>query len=88
MFDQGRGFDDLMGGVEGGWGGFVVFSDCFFKHTCYRHNHHILTFHTSGDTWPTAFYHPLLADLMAKRQRNKCKADDVIFEFADAANAL
>ena len=28
----------------------------FFKHTCYRHIHHILTFHTSGDTWPAAFY--------------------------------
>ena len=28
----------------------------FFKHTCYRHIHQILTFHTSGDIWPVAFY--------------------------------
>ena len=28
----------------------------FFKHTCYRHIHHILTFQTPGDTWPMAFY--------------------------------
>ena len=28
----------------------------FFEHRCYRHIHHILTFHTSGDTWSVAFY--------------------------------
>ena len=27
-----------------------------FKHICYRHNHHILTFQTSRDTWPAAFH--------------------------------
>ena len=50
MFDQGRGFD---------WGEgreCVIPLMAFFKHTCYRHIHHILTLHTSGDTWPAAFY--------------------------------
>ena len=32
-------------------------------------------------------YHASFADLMTKRQRSKCKADRVLFELADVANA-
>ena len=62
-FDQGRGFEDLRG-----WGALSSSLVAFFKHTCYRHIHHILTFHTSGDPWPTAFYciyHASLEDFRA-----------------------
>ena len=38
--------------VCGGGGGFAISSDGVFEHTCYRHIHDILTFHT----WPAAFY--------------------------------
>ena len=34
------------------------------------------------------FYHALLADLMAKRQQNKRKADAVLFELAEVVNAF
>ena len=44
------------GALRGGGEGICHPFDGIFKHTCYRHIHHILTFHTSGDTWPAAFY--------------------------------
>ena len=48
-FDQGRGF--MGDGV-----GLVGISSDGFYNIRYRHIHHILTFHMSGDTWPSAFY--------------------------------
>ena len=43
----------------------VCWKDCKISkhclgHICYRHIHHILTFRTSGDTWPGVFYSPFL----------------------------
>ena len=49
VFDQGRGFERGEGRE------FVIPLMAFFN-IRYRHIHHILTFHTSGDTWPAAFY--------------------------------
>ena len=46
-----------------------------------------LTWNQNTFTW-FSFYHALLKDLRAKRQRNKWKADAVLFELADVANAL
>ena len=37
------------------WKGCKISKHCL-GHICYRHIHHILTFQTSGDTWPVAFY--------------------------------
>ena len=48
-FDQGRGFE------RGRGGNLSSPSMALFYHTCYRHVHHILTFHTTGDTWPVPF---------------------------------
>ena len=50
MLDQGKGFERGEGRV------FAIPLMAFFLQTCYRHIHHILTFHTSGDTWPAPFY--------------------------------
>ena len=50
MFDQERSFERGEGRE------FVIPLMAFFLHTCYRHIHHILTLHMSGDTWPAAFY--------------------------------
>ena len=52
MFDQGRGFE------RGEGRDFAIPLTAFLTYIyilIYRHIHHILTFHTSGDTWPAAF---------------------------------
>ena len=48
-FNQGRGFVGEGVGLVG------ISSDGFYN-IRYRHIDHILTFHMSGDTWPSAFY--------------------------------
>ena len=45
------------GGGEGGVLNLPSPLMAFFNIICYRHIHHILTFHTLGDTWPAAFYY-------------------------------
>ena len=42
----------------------------------------------SKDIYVIFLFHALLANLMAKRQQKKCKADAVLFELADVTNAL
>ena len=50
VFDQGRAFE------RGEGEGLCHPFDGLFLTYMYRHIHHILTFHTSGYTWPAAFY--------------------------------
>ena len=61
MFDQGRGFERGEGEVN------CHPFDGIFKHICYRQIHRILTFYTSGDTWPAAFYLSFNSDFYASK---------------------
>ena len=63
MFDQGRGFERGEGRE------FAIPLMAFVLHTRHRHIHHILTFHTSGDTWPAAFYYKYMLKYPGKGEK-------------------